>query len=592
MSRPQLLPFAAAAVSVVITLAIFGIEIGNPLELGWLQGDAVTNQFGSHQYRNDPDHYFPVVTSRASYPLTIPVAMFGTIPFVDLVLKPFSSVLPQHFQYLGPLFVIGVAIQALVGWALLEEANPGVGSVGRKISLFIGGVLFATAPVMLVRFYYTHISLAMHWPILLSMLIYLRSYRLSYWHTVRDFSAVSVISAAIMPYVWAMVSLIYGAFIIKSLLERKLDWSRYVLMAIPLQCGLLVGIASGFLHLGGAGLFEADGFGHYSANFLALVDPLYQYFSSGLVPDLGVAGAGQYEGFGYAGVGVLLLISATAAVAIARRRAQESGPASRYWPLFVVAAVSYVWAMSHVMAFGVHVVELPVPAALLGILQNFRSSGRFVAVVVYILTFLSIATLMRWLSPNRAAAVMVFAAVLQTADLAPAYAQVQQRFSDRYLLKGVQERFTDQAYRGLGRAHHTLLVVPPWQCRDWLLPKADYPASEFLRFSNLVMDEGLRTNSFYAGRLPVVQGIYHCEVFPWQLPALPTDKQTAYLLTPRTFALFGGHIAATHNCDFAEDMIICRGDRALPGLTERARARLAATMLPPATSPQRPELTR
>ena len=589
MRQIPLVPMAAAVISVLVTLAIFGPGIANPQDLGWLQGDAITGQFGWHQYRSDPAHWFPIVTDRGSYPLPMPVAIFGTIPFADFLLKLLSPILPEQFQYIGPLFVIGVALQAWLGWAVLREATPEGQGAAYRLSLFLAAVLFGTAPVFIFRFHMMHIALAMHWPVLLSLLIFLRSYRISYWRTIRDFSAVTAISAALMPYTMMMVVLVYGGYIVKSLLERKLEWTRYILMVIPLQCGLATLLASGFIQFGGLGVFSAGGFGLYSTNFLSMIDPLYPHFSAGLIPDLGIAGPGQYEGFGYVGAGVLFLFVASALVAMARRGRPVTGAVSAtariYWPLAVVVLVSFLWAMSNEMAFGTHVIKLPVPDALMSVLQNFRSSGRFIAVVIYVLMFIASLNLLRKLSPQRAALVMSLAAIIQVADLAPAYLQLHQQFADRFQSKGFAERFADPVYQGIGRSHDTLIILPPWQCRDWRSQKPDYAVENFIRFENLVMDEKLRTNSFYGGRLPVIQGFHHCAIYPAKLQARPADRRTAYLLTSRTFALHGEHIAATHSCDFADGMFICRGDGASPGLTDRARRQLALDRPAAATNP-------
>ena len=577
----KVVPVAAAIVSVLIVLAIFGPIIANPQELGWLQGDEITNQYGWHQYRADASHLFPIVTDRGSYPLPMAVANFGTIPFIDLLLKLLSPILPAKLQYLGPVFVIGVALQAILGWAVLREATVDGRGAAYELSLFLGAVLFGTAPVMIVRFYYMHISLAMQWPILLSLLIYLRSYRVTYWRTIRDFSAVTAISAAIMPYTMMMVLLVYGAYIIKSIFDRSLDWPKYILMAIPLQCGLAVLLASGFLEVGGLGTFPAGGFGLFSSNFFSMIDPIYANFSSQFIPDLHVVGPGQYEGFGYVGVGVLFLFLVSALVSIANRRKPTVGSAGKFWPLIAVALVSFLWAMSNVMAFGTYVIEVPLPSVLMGFLQNFRSSGRFIAVVIYLLMFISISTLILKLKPKNAALVIIISAILQLVDLTSPFLQMHQRFSSRSQSKDWTERFTDPAYQSLGRYHDTLIILPPWQCREWHLPRPDYSPPNFIRFENLAMDENLRTNSFYGGRLPVIQGLYHCEVFLRKLQAQPADKRTAYILTSRTFALYGQHIAATHSCDFADGMFICRGDRMMPGLSDRARRQI----LLPASSP-------
>jgi hypothetical protein len=110
----------------------------------------------------------------------------------------------------------------------------------------------------------------------------------------------------------------------------------------------------------------------------------------------------------------------------------------------------------------------------------------------------------------------------------------------------------------------------------WEPGKFDYPWTHFIKFSRLAMEGGLKINSFYAGRTPEAQMKIHCETLPAGVLQKPADPRTAYLLSQRSFARFGPHISASHYCDFAEDMYVCRGDVGKSGLSPRAAAIAAA----------------
>ena len=142
--------------------------------------------------------------------------------------------------------------------------------------------------------------------------------------------------------------------------------------------------------------------------------------------------------------------------------------------------------------------------------------------------------------------------------------------NDRFARIHGSEKFTDPVYQGLGQAHDTLIVLPPWQCQLWNEPRHDYAYSTYENISNLVMDNHLRTNSFYAGRTPVAQANYHCVTAIAAIGKQPAEPRTAYLLSPWMFRLHGAHIAATHLCDFADRLFICRADRGHAGLSPRA----------------------
>ncbi len=575
MKSTLVVPAVAAIVAVALALAIFGWRIADPGDVSWITGDAVTGLFGWKQYFTDPAHLYPMVSDRYSYPLTMPIAMFDIVPSAAFVVKLLASGESWPVQYFGPLFLIGAALQALAGWALLREVTPGKSGPAYQFSLLIGALFFATAPILIVRFYFTHMSLSSQWPIIVSLLIYARSPRFGFWRNIRDFSLINLLSTAINPYLMVMTLLIFGAWFIKQIMEKSLTWMQVIYCTIPLECAIAGLIAFGFIDPGSKGAVGVRGFGLYSANFLTFIDPMSYYLGSQFVPDLQIAQHGQYEGFGYLGMGALLLIAG--GLVVARWRRDDGG--GLYKPLFAVMAMAWLLAMSNVLTFGPYKFEVPIPDILLSILQNFRSSGRFVWVTIYGLLFIAIASLIRRETPGRAALFLSLAAVVQIADLAGPLTTMHQRFAER---EG-SDKFYDAAFAELGQGHDRLIVLPPWQCRTWGIPRADYPSILFLKFSNLAMDSNLPTNSFYAGRTPMGQALYHCETFPRRLLlSAPAEKRTAYILTPRTFGEFGAHIAASHYCDFAEDMFICRGDRAAPGLS--ARAKHAAAVTPPAAT--------
>ena len=124
------------ALAVALALAIFGLRIANPHDISWMHHDTVTGQFGWEMYRHDPDNYYPIATNRYSYPLMMPMAMFDNIPALALLLKLLVPVSPAPFQYVGPLFLIGIALQALFGWLALARSDAR--QVGRGLPGFPG----------------------------------------------------------------------------------------------------------------------------------------------------------------------------------------------------------------------------------------------------------------------------------------------------------------------------------------------------------------------------------------------------------------------------------------------------------------------
>ena len=563
------------ALALGLALAVFGWRIANPFDLTWIDGDTVTSQFGWELYRADRAHWFPIATNRYSWPLAMPMAMFDNMPLIALAVKALAPPSLGPVQYFGPVFLIGMALQALFAWALLREVSRGREGAAYRMSLVLGSLFLATSPTLLVRFQLSHMALTQHWLLLAALWLMARSTRVGTGRTLRDFALLAFAAAAINVYLMAMCMMVYAGLVLKLALDRALTRRQLLLLPMPVLTVLLAMALSGFIAFGGGKLYSGEGYQVFSANLYTLFNQMPDQFGSLFLPGLPVATGGQYEGFAYLGLGALALVLG----GLVFTRIKTDGGDGLFEPLAVVVFGTFVLALSTRITFGPYSVYLPVPEHVNDLLGIFRSSGRFIWVVVYALLFVAIAGLIRNLSARRAAMLLGLAALLQIADLAAPFAAMHARFA-----RITQpQRFTDPAYKGLGQAHDTLLVLPAWQCQVWEPGKFDYPWTHFIKFSWAAMDNHLATNSFYAGRTPEAQVKFHCNTLPAQVLAQPARQLTAYLLSRRSFKTFGAHISASHFCDFAEDMYVCRGDRGRTGLSERARAEVAANL--PQTAP-------
>jgi hypothetical protein len=569
----------AAATSVGLALAIFGLRIADPHDVSWMTLDTVTAQFGWEQYRRDSAHFFPIISDRYSWPLTMPLAMFDPIPLISLLVKLVVPIGPSQIQYFGPVFLIGIVLQAGFAWLLLHEATrarlEGQSGAAYGISLFLGTLFFTTAPILLVRFYLNHMSLTQQWPLIASLWLYARSNRVKLRQTLRDYSILEFFTASINPYVMVMTLMIFSAFILKSLMDKSIGWRNILYCLIPVMIGVIALVTSGFMNPFGTSLIDGVGYGSFSANLNSPFNPMAQQLGSAFLPELKTAAFGQYEGYGYLGLGAILLLGCSLFYA----RFKGDNGEGRFPPLLVIVFIAYLLALSAHFSFGRYSFDVDLPAKVLDILIIFRSSGRFIWVVEYSLLFIGIASLIRLAKPQHAAVILSLAAIVQVADLAGPLVIMHQRFAR---ISGA-DRFRDPVFRGLGGWHNTLVVLPAQQCQPGFSQPHDYSHEIFMKFSTLALDNHLRTNTFYAGRTPLNQAQYHCTDFPAAFEHSPAQSHTAYLLSKRSFQHLGAHISGSHYCDFAEDMFICRGDRGKSGLSERAQAASTANL--PQTAP-------
>ncbi len=564
--------YFAAALVVLAACAIAGWLIGpiaDPLYLGWLHEDPVTMQHAWEAYRADPASAFTLSTTRVSWPLPILVAMFDIVPIVALPLKLLSPLLPPHIQYFGPLFLFNAGLQALFAWLLFEEALSPETKVGesapeRRAAAILAALLLAAAPVLYARFYMGHPPLTAQWMIVAALWLYARSARVGRRSTLVGFALLFGVGGGVNPYLLVMASAAYLATLGRLAMEGRLQGRSAAWTILPFAIGFASLIAFGFFDPHSAGVIPGNGYGFYSANLNSLFNPLPGQLGSSFLPPLPLWSFAQYEGYGYPGAGALLLV--VAGLAVARR--QNLLYQSFALPLLLLVAAGVILAASDVVTFGENfAVKIPLPEALIKLLTNFRSSGRFIWLADYGLVALAGFVLLRHCAPRTALAVMALAAIVQVADLARPMTDLKQRFAER-----TPERFKDPIFAGLGPAHRRLIVVPPWQCQ----PVEVRRASSFEPSTMLALDNGLATNSFYSGRLPRDQQAYHCVEFPKIFAQAKPEQENAYLFLPQVFEAQGASVLATHFCDFGNGSILCRSDLGKTGLSPKARAAIDA----------------
>ena len=576
-------PSIVAFLGLALVIFVFGVRIIDPTNTSWISGDAATMQFGWEQYRADPTQLFSLSTNRASWPLPMSVSLFDNIPIVVLLLRPIAAFLPEHFQYLGIAFAFSVMLQGGFSVLFLREALRKIDvSWEKTVSIIIGATLVTAAPILYSRFFMGHISLSFQWLIMAALWVYVRSDRVSHSKTTIAFSIIAFFTASVNPYLLMMIYMVYMAYLIKIAAD-KCKYTHYISATAPIIIGFLSLMMFGFFDPSSHAV-PTKGYGFYSANFNAFINPIAKQLGSAFLPELSVAIDGQQdEGYGYLGLGGIIIV----ALGLVRARSKNILYNKISAPLLISALISIFLAMSFYLSFGKFMtIDLGnfvvdhAPNTISSALKIFRSSGRFIWVSYYIFILLGVYFIVVTFSRRQSLAILSLCAALQIADLAKPFAIMHARFSALQT-----QRFTDPIYANLGRAHDTLIVLPPWQCEqyDYLLGhyKADYNGDNFEPISMLAADNHLRTNSFYAGRLLTSQAEYHCKTFPRQFPYTPPDKRTVYMFGPRAFKRDGEHVLQSHFCDYASKMFVCRADLGRVGLSDRARAAMNATKQQP-----------
>lgn len=367
-------------IPVLLGIAIFiwvtGGSIIWPSHINWLREDGVEALCGWEFFRYTPVFQSPLGTN---YPYGMGVG--GSVIYEDPLFifafpfKLFSSLLPTPFQYLGIWIFLCFILQALFSWKLLEKITD------NQWLKFLGTLFFVLSPAFIGRYGGSGLFLA-QWLILAAIGLYLSLYFRKY-----AWCFLLCISSLIHAYLLLMLLVLWVA----DLLQRKIlaeptdqELIKHIFLTILIL--LIVLWQSGYfmLHSG----YVAPGLGLYRMNLLSFIDPFFTRWSRILMPHSHTAG--DYEGFSYLGLGIIILgILGLAGLLNLKKRRQIKiifFNIKKFAPLIGAAFLLMVFALSNRIVLGQHELfqyELP---DFLGI---FRATGRM-ALPIYYLIYLGV----------------------------------------------------------------------------------------------------------------------------------------------------------------------------------------------------------
>ncbi|POP74246.1 DUF6311 domain-containing protein [Pseudomonas syringae] len=360
--------------------------------------DDVTQYFaGFNAFFKAPFSYPLLAFDSINYPQGTRVTFVDAIPLYALLLKLFVPASFAPFNPFGVWVALAFIGQAVCAWWILRELQ-----IKSWLALLALVVCLLTFPALTTRL--GHISLMSHWIILCALALYIRCRRTSEpqrW----GWSLLLVAAFYINIYLFVMASAIY---VVSCLCNTdKFKPAQIVRALIPF---LIIGVSL-FLTIFPMERVEVapeTGFGIYSMNLLS---PFHggNYFK---FPDPEMPG--QYEGFNYLGLGVLLAF----AVALVLNSKAAVSRFSQHRALTWLMVLFTVYALSNLVYYGTHlVVTINYPLFMDRITSQFRASGRFFWPVGYCVVIFTFATLHRKLSPWVFAACMIILVPLQVSDL-------------------------------------------------------------------------------------------------------------------------------------------------------------------------------
>lgn len=410
--------FTAFIFGSLLAVNIVGDLIFNPRLFNFMTADMLVHFIGWDFYRHDNWSFPLTYTSSLMYPVGTTMVYTDSIPLFVIILKLLHNYLPEPFVWHGIWAIINNALMFFSGSLLFRVLRKDV------LLAFIGGLFMLLASPMLFRFYF-HFSLASQWLLVFNFILLLKP-QINSKADICWQSLLLFVACGIHPYIAFMnmglaFALVYRLSI-KHYFNREVRLFWYSLITSS-AIFVVVFIASAYFFgwFFGKTQGEAYGFGVYSTNLLSLINP---QFGSLFFNPLKV-GDGQYEGFAYLGVGILLpliflLVFRFRSFIMTKIKLVNLG-------LFIVIVIFTLIALSNTLQIGSFSINLPYTGHLFSI---FRASGRFIWVLYYLLLIMTLLAVYDNFNNKKVAGLILMLLLgLQYADTKPLIGGIAQTHS-------------------------------------------------------------------------------------------------------------------------------------------------------------------
>lgn len=410
---------------------IYGIKILNPLYTDWLLtgGDPSQHYLGWEFFRRS-DWYFPFgLTDQLAYPLKTSVIYTDSIPIFAVFFKLFRSILPRQFQYLGIWGLLCFVLQGYYAAKILGERSSS------KTVILAGSVFFIVSPIMIFRMYY-HTALAAHWLILLAIYFYSKhekEYR-DIFRPVMQWGILGILIGSIHLYFVPMCGAILLGYILCSIWKERKIRIRFFYPGISFSVGLFLTIylLGGFSSGADTG---TNNLGLFSFNLNAFLNPMSY---STLLKNTSLWNwpfytQGQYEGFSYLGMGIILLC-ACGIVLMVKNIFRRRKP-SVYQVMTVLMSIGLIaLAVSPTITWNDKLLlQLPYSSTIYKYWGIFGSCGRMAWPVVYFLMIFGITSIgnMKWKRKEISCVVLILACLVQVVDLSGQLYKRHENYSEK-----------------------------------------------------------------------------------------------------------------------------------------------------------------
>ena len=471
---------------IFVFFMIYSFNVINPTSTDWIfasGGDISQHYVGWEAYRVG-NWMFPIgLTNMVSYPSSISVIYTDSIPLMALFFKLISFILPKTFQYLGLYGLLCFVLQGILSVRIIKKYTDSLWHI------IVVSLLFVLVPSMIFRMFY-HTALASQWLLLLSLeSIFLyddfnKKNKIYYFWGIMGFLVVTI-----HLYYLVMCGIILIGYIVLDVLKTKKVKKSIVLLLIYIGVAFLsIWIFGGFTNMGYG---DNDGFGLFSYNLNGLVNS--QGVSEFLreMPMLDQ----QYEGFSYLGFGVIILIIIAFVTSVKWFVHDRKDLLSYKYlviSLLLISIISLFVALSPKAYVGNNLIyDLKLPDFILNLWGTFRSTGRFIWPVVYILTLLSIIIIIKRLSFKKSLIILSLCTCIQLKDIQSYLGSLNSFYNQKIPLK-----------EDSNISNYVLLnnISVNKKINVLVLVSKDFYDDDLIMYADWAINHNMKINRFYFAR--------------------------------------------------------------------------------------------
>jgi hypothetical protein len=411
-------------------ISLYGVKVLNVTYDDWLMtgGDLSQHYIGWRFFRASQWNFPLGLMDGLVYPHKVSVMYMDSIPIFAIIFKLLSPFLPATFQYFGIWGILSFMLQGGLAILIIRRFTS------NYIICIVSELFFVFSPVMMQRMF-AHTALAGHWVILLSIYLYLsKSHIDSLKKNIAIWSLLVFLSVVVHMYFFPMVMMILACHLVRDYLKNKSIFRVIMMFICPIVIALITLFILGAFY--GNSSPDADGLGIYSANINALINP--QGYSKYLI-NLPTATNGQGEGFAYLGLGIISALFVVIYIKIEELLKLKKEKFIEYiknnptnFLLFIAAIIFFILALSPVVSLNKNILfTIPCPAIIKKIWSIFRSTGRFMWPILYIIYIYVIKQIICKSTKKHAIIFLCICTIIQISDLSNIIIQKNDYFSKK-----------------------------------------------------------------------------------------------------------------------------------------------------------------